>query len=159
MQLSSIEVVKNYNLTIDVTRNKMNIRSFVLLAILTNFLFASINVVTSIAPQKSLIDSIGGKNVNCTYMIPAGASPHSYEPKPSQMIAISSAKAYFTVGVEFEEAWMGRFRSQNRQMMIINTVTGIKKIKMAAHHDEDEHGHAHHENELIHMSGQIRPTS
>ncbi|MDD5405664.1 MAG: zinc ABC transporter substrate-binding protein [Sulfurovaceae bacterium] len=126
----------------------MNIRYFVLLAILSNFLFASIDVVTSIAPQKSLVDSIGGKNVNCTYMIPAGASPHSYEPKPSQMIAISKAKAYFTVGVEFEEAWMGRFRSQNRQMIIIDTAKGIKKIKMAAHHDGDEHDHAHHENEL-----------
>jgi zinc transport system substrate-binding protein len=126
----------------------MNIRFFMLLAILSNFLFASIDVVASIAPQKSLIDSIGGKNVNCVYMIPAGASPHSYEPKPSQMRAISSAKAYFTVGVEFEEAWMGRFGSQNRQMRIIDTVKGIKKIKMAAHHDEDEHGHAHHENEL-----------
>ncbi|CUV65481.1 Mn2+/Zn2+ ABC transporter, substrate-binding protein [Sulfurovum sp. enrichment culture clone C5] len=85
-------------------------------------------------------------------MIPAGASPHSYEPKPLQMLSISKAKAYFTVGVEFEEAWLNRFKSQNKKMIIIDSVYGIKKIEMAAHHhDEDEHEEHHedHEHETL----------
>lgn len=128
----------------------MNNKIFVSLVLVSTFLFAKIDIATSILPQKALIDAIGGDKVNTVAMIPAGASPHSYEPKPSQMTAISKAKAYFTVGVEFEEAWMGRFHSQNRNMIIFDSAKGIKKIKMAAHHhDEDEHEehHEHHEHE------------
>lgn len=128
----------------------MNNKIFVSLVLVSTFLFAKIDIATSILPQKALIDAIGGDKVNTVAMIPAGASPHSYEPKPSQMTAISKAKAYFTVGVEFEEAWMGRFHSQNRNMIIFDSAKDIKKIKMAAHHhDEDEHEehHEHHEHE------------
>ncbi len=117
------------------------------IATLFSLLYADINIVTSIEPQKSLIDTIGGGNVQTVAMIPAGASPHTYEPKPSQMIAISKAKAYFSVGIEFEEAWMKRFRSQNRNMVIFDTAKGVKKIKVAAHHDANKEKH-HYENEF-----------
>ncbi len=124
---------------------------FVVTAFVT-LLNAQTTIAVSIVPQKALVDAIGGDKVNVIAMIPTGASPHSYEPKPSQMLAISKAKAYFTVGVEFEEAWLNRFKSQNKKMIIIDSVYGIKKIEMAAHHhDEDEH-HEHqedHEHETL----------
>jgi len=113
----------------------------------SSLVFAKIDVATSILPQASLIKSIGGDNVNVATMIPAGASPHSYEPKPSQMLSISKAKIYFTIGMEFEHAWLPRFQSQNKNMIISNSVKGIKKIAMASHHDEHE-AHNHHANEL-----------
>ncbi|MDD5359265.1 MAG: zinc ABC transporter substrate-binding protein [Sulfurovaceae bacterium] len=125
----------------------MKSKIFIAFMLMSTLLSAKIDIATSIAPQKALVDAIGGKNVNTIAMIPAGASPHSYEPKPSQMIIISKAKVYFTVGIEFEEAWIGRFKSQNKNMMIADSALGIKKIKMVAHHDEDEDEH-HHENEL-----------
>jgi zinc transport system substrate-binding protein len=125
----------------------MKSKIFIAFILMSTLLSAKIDIATSIAPQKALADAIGGKNVNTIAMIPAGASPHSYEPKPSQMIIISKAKVYFTVGIEFEEAWIGRFKSQNKNMIIVDSSLGIKKIKMVAHHDEDE-GEHHHENEL-----------
>lgn len=124
---------------------------FVVTAFVT-LLNAQTNIAVSIAPQKALVDAIGGNKVNVIAMIPAGASPHSYEPKPSQMLSISKTKAYFTVGIEFEEAWLNRFKSQNKKMIIIDSVYGIKKIEMAAHHhDEDEHEEHHedHEHETL----------
>lgn len=112
---------------------------FVVTAFVT-LLNAQTTIAVSIAPQKALADAIGGDKVNVIAMIPSGASPHSYEPKPSQMLSISKAKAYFTIGIEFEEAWMGRFHSQNKNMIIFDSTKGIKKIKMAAHrHDKAEH--------------------
>jgi zinc transport system substrate-binding protein len=116
---------------------------FVLILILSTFGFARIDVVTTIMPQASLIKSIGGENVNVVAMVPAGASPHSYEPKPSQMLAISKAKIYFAIGVEFEHAWLPRFHSQNKNMIIIDNAKGIKKIAMTEHHDEHEKHHQH----------------
>lgn len=127
----------------------MNNKIFIGLMLASTFLFAKIDVATSIMPQLALVNTIGGDKVNAVAMIPAGASPHSYEPKPSQMTAITKAKAYFTVGIEFEEAWMGRFHSQNKNMIIFDSTKGIKKIAMIKHHDEDEHEdhHGHHEHE------------
>lgn len=125
----------------------MKSKIFFVFMLMSTLLVAKIDVATSIAPQKALVDAIGGDNVNVIAMIPAGASPHSYEPKPSQMLAISKAKIYFTVGVEFEEAWIGRFKSQNKKMIVINSVSGIKKIKMLAHHHDDEHEHEGHDHE------------
>jgi zinc transport system substrate-binding protein len=120
----------------------MKNRVIIAFILLSTFTFAKIDIATSILPQASLIQAIGGNNVSVVTMIPAGASPHSYEPKPSQMLSISKAKIYFTIGMEFENAWLPRFRSQNKNMMTIDTTKGIKKIKMVAHHDEhEEHGH------------------
>lgn len=130
----------------------MKSKFFTIFILMSTFLFAKIDIATSILPQKALVDAIGGDKVNVIAMIPAGASPHSYEPKPLQMLSISKAKAYFTVGVEFEEAWLNRFKSQNKKMIIIDSVYGIKKIEMAAHHhDEDEHEEHHedHEHETL----------
>lgn len=125
----------------------MKAKFIMIMMILSTSLFAKIDVAASILPQASLIKSIGGDNVNVVAMIPAGASPHSYEPKPSQMLAISKARIYFTIGVEFEHAWLPRFHSQNKNMIIIDSVKGIKKIAMTIHHDEHE-AHDHHANEL-----------
>lgn len=130
----------------------MKNKFFTIFVLMSTFLFAKIDIATSILPQKALVDAIGGDKVNVIAMIPTGASPHSYEPKPLQMLSISKAKAYFTVGVEFEEAWLNRFKSQNKKMIIIDSVYGIKKIEMAAHHhDEDEHEEHHedHEHETL----------
>lgn len=130
----------------------MNNKIFVSLILASTFLFAKIDITTSIMPQLALTNAIGGDKVNAVAMIAAGASPHSYEPKPTQMTAISKAKAYFTIGIEFEEAWIGRFHSQNKNMIIFDSTKSIKKIKMAAHHhdhDKDEHEdrHEHYEHE------------
>jgi len=73
-------------------------------------------------------------------MVKPGSSPHSYEPKPSQMKDINNADIYFSIGVEFEEAWLPKFASQNKKMIIGNIAHGIEKLPMAKHHhDEDEH--------------------
>jgi len=125
----------------------MKSRIIIAFILFSNFVFAKIDISTSILPQAGLIKSIGGDNVDVNVMIPAGASPHSYEPKPSQMIAISKAKIYFTIGMEFENAWLPRFKSQNKNMIISNNIKGIKKIAMVSHHDEHEADH-HHANKL-----------
>ncbi len=105
-----------------------------------------VNVVVSIAPQKSFVEKIAGKLADVTVMVPPGASPATYEPKPSQMRKISGAQLYFAIGVPFEKSWLPRFVSQNRQMQIVDITRGAKKIPMVSHHHhgeghEDEHRH------------------
>jgi zinc transport system substrate-binding protein len=108
----------------------------------TSFLYANINAVVSVLPQKTFVEAIGGDKVNVALMVKPGSSPHSYEPKPSQMKDITNADIYFSIGVEFEEAWLPKFADQNKKMKIGNLTKGIEKLPMGEHHhDEDEHEH------------------
>jgi zinc transport system substrate-binding protein len=127
-----------------------NLRRLLLSAslIIAPSLYAKINTIVSIVPQKNFVEAIGGELVNVSVMVLPGNSPHSYEPKPSQMKELNDAKLYFAIGVEFEHAWLKRFSNQNKNMQIIDTTKGIEKIAMAEHHhDEDEHDHKGHQHD------------
>ncbi|MBE0492498.1 MAG: zinc ABC transporter substrate-binding protein [Sulfurospirillum sp.] len=104
---------------------------------------AQINAVVSILPQKAILQAITGDLVGNTLMIKAGENIHSYEPKPSQMIEISKADIYFSIGVEFENAWLEKFTNQNKKLVVVDVTKGIEKIDMLEH--EHGHGHAHKE--------------
>ncbi len=106
----------------------------------TLFLYPKLNCAVSIPPLKAYVDAIGDGEVSTTVMVPPGHSPHSYEPKPSQMRALDNADCYFAVGVEFEKAWLPRFRAQNPKIKIIDLSQGISKYPMVAHKGEGEHG-------------------
>jgi zinc transport system substrate-binding protein len=50
---------------------------------------AATRVFVSIAPQKYFVQKIGGDLVSVAVLVPAGADPHTYEPKPKQMAELS----------------------------------------------------------------------
>ena len=96
-----------------------------------------LGVFVSILPQQDFLSRMGGDLVDVQVMVPPGASPHTYEPKPRQMKAITQTQLYFAIGVPFEKAWLPRISATNPQMKIIHTDRGIEKMPMAAEH---EHG-------------------
>jgi zinc transport system substrate-binding protein len=113
-----------------------------LILLLSTFIFANINAIVSILPVKSFVQSIGGDNVDVTLMVLPGNSPHTYEPKPSQMRAVTKAQLYFAIGVEFEKVWLPKFRDLNPAMQVIDLSEGIEKLSMAAaDHHKTEHHH------------------
>lgn len=99
-----------------------------------------INVTVSILPEKFFAERIGGDMVIVNVMVGPGDSPHTYEPKPEQMAALSRSAIYFTIGVEFEGAWMDKISSANPKMKIVDLSEGIDRIPMIGHgHQEDGH--------------------
>ena len=101
-------------------------------------IYAKMTVISSIAPIEGIVKNIGGDYIDSKVMVPQGASPHTYEPKPSQMKDISKAKVYFAIGVEFENIWLKKFRDLNRDMEIIKLDDGIKKYPMLSYHKSGE---------------------
>lgn len=95
---------------------------------------ASTKVFVSIPPQKYFVQKIGGDLVSVSVLVPAGADPHTYEPKPKQMAELSKSAVYFAVGVDFEKAWLQRIKGTNPNMRIVHTDSGIKKIAMTTHY-------------------------
>ena len=94
-----------------------------------------IKVVVTILPQAEFVEKVGGERVHVIVMIPPGYSPHSYEPKPSQLMEVSKARIYFQVGsgVEFEVTHMKRLISINANMLIVNCSEGIDIIDRDPH--------------------------
>jgi len=116
--------------------------SILILLIINTFMYAKTNIVVSILPQKTFVEKIGGDKVNVTSMVRPGSDPHTYEPKASQMKEISKADLYFPIGLEFEEAWLDKFKDQNKKMRFVKMTTGINYLKMAAHSHHEEGGEA-----------------
>jgi zinc transport system substrate-binding protein len=104
---------------------------------------AATRVFVSIAPQKYFVQKIGGDLVSVAVLVPAGADPHTYEPKPKQMAELSKCAVYFAVGIDFEKAWLPRIAGTNPKMRIVHTDDGIKKIIMADHHHDKKSRHGH----------------
>ena len=101
-------------------------------------------VFASIAPQEYFVQQIGGELVDVHVMVQPGADPHTYEPKPRQMVMLIKSKIYFAVGVPFEETWLNKFSAANPEMLIVHTDQGIEKIPMEAHYHQRE-GEQHEE--------------
>jgi len=89
-----------------------------------------LTVAVTIVPQKYFVDQIGKSKVKVMVMVPPGANPHSYEPRPQQMIALSKAKIYLTIGVEFERAWLGKIIGQNKNIKVFHMEEDVKRISL-----------------------------
>jgi ABC-type Zn uptake system ZnuABC Zn-binding protein ZnuA len=92
-----------------------------------------ITVFVSINPHQYFVQQIGKDLVDVRVMVPPGASPATYEPRPKQMADLSAARVYFAIGVAFENAWLEKISAVNPGMKVVHTDDGIKKIPLAAH--------------------------
>lgn len=119
-------------------------RSIILAALIFSILTAGtadaapIEVFVSILPQKHFVTKIGGRLIDVSVMVEPGANPHSYEPKPRQMVGLTRARAYFAIGVPFERVWLKKIAAANNRMLIVHTEEGIKRRPMKSL--EDHHG-------------------
>lgn len=101
-----------------------------------------LQIVVSILPQKYFVERLGDRHVTVTAMVPPGAEPHTFEPKPEQLKALSRASAYLRIRIEFEEAWMNKFAAANPKMRSVDTTQGIQRIPIASEFREQaETGH------------------
>lgn len=100
-----------------------------------------IPVFVSIAPQAYFVQQIGRDRVDVRLMVEPGADPHTYEPKPQQMVALSKAVLYFAIGIEFEKARLGKITAMNPNLRVVHTDHGILKLPMAAPDPDDNPGH------------------
>ena len=98
-------------------------------------------VLVSVAPHKFFVEKIAGDTVHVELMVPAGASAHSYEPTPKQILRVSGADIWFQVGEFFEKRAGNALKSYRPEMTFVNLCTGLDLI-----HDADgmcAHCHSH----------------
>ena len=113
-------------------------------------------LTVSISPQKYFVQKIVKDKFDINVMVKPGASPHTYEPKSSQMKSLSNSMIYFYTGVSFENAWLDKFKLSAKNTIFVDTAVGIEKLAMEAHSHEGEEHNEHkdeakhdHENEAL----------
>lgn len=106
-----------------------------------------ITVAVSLQPYATLVKMLGGDRVNVVTLLPPGADPHNFEPKPAVIKAFSVAQVYFSDGSGLDKTWMPRFLGANKNVKVIDISKNIKWMK-SEHDDHGILGHHHDEDEL-----------
>ena len=95
-----------------------------------------VRTFVSILPQSYFVERVGGGLVTVDVLVQPGQEPHTYEPTPRQMAALSEAQIYFSVGVPYEDRVLGKVQSTNEKLFIVHTDEGIKRRMLEVHPDE-----------------------
>ncbi len=103
-----------------------------------------IAVFVSIPPQKWLIDRIGGEILHTSVLVGKGQDPHTFEPSPKQIAALSAAKIWFISDMEFEHQLMKKIQQNNPKLHIVEMNHGVKRLEIEEDHHHDDHGHDDH---------------
>jgi len=99
-------------------------------------------VVVTIQPIASLVGQIVPEQVTVRCLVPAGATPHGFEPTGRDAEAMHGCAALVAVGMHFDD-WaadaLKRFGGGDSKLYRLSTLAGISDGEHA-HHD---HGHDH----------------
>ena len=119
---------------------------FVTALLLASLLSAKPVVIASIAPVGYLAKAVGGDKIEVQSL--AKGDVHSYEPKPNDMKAVAKARIFIAAGLQFEEAWIPRFKASAKNLVVVQSDAKIAKLKEehSGHeeHDEEHSGHDDH---------------
>lgn len=98
-------------------------------------------IFVSIAPLKPIVEAIVGDDFSVEVLVPAGASPETFEPTPKQFIALNESVMVLSTGLlDFEKSILQRVHDQSK---VVNLSQGIATIAGSCSHTH--HGkHCHH---------------
>lgn len=98
-------------------------------------LFADIPyVLVTVAPHKYFVEKIAKDTLHVHLMVPAGASAHTYEPTPKQMVTASKANLWFRIGEPFENRAIQAMKSHNPKFEVVNLQEGLDLITADPQH-------------------------
>lgn len=100
-----------------------------------------VKVAATITVVQDLVEQVGGERVEVTTIVPAGGSPETFQPSPSDAGRISEARVIFENGMGLE-AWLEDLveSAGNDRQTVVELSRGIEPIE---EHEEKEHGHEH----------------
>lgn len=95
--------------------------------------------VATIYPVASIIKEIVGNQHHVETLLSPTSSPHTFEPKPSDIRKIEKAVALIYVGPNLDKEWVGKLPAKNK-IELLSLLPPEKKLFMKA----DSHHHSEH---------------
>ena len=109
---------------------------------------SKISVVTTIFPYYDFTRSIAGDKADIRLLLSPGSEPHSYEPSPSDIVAIENCDIFIYNGGESDE-WVESVLESidNKNMKVMRMMDYVDLLyEQSIDHDEHEHEeHTEHE--------------
>jgi len=113
---------------------------------------AGLQVVTTLFPLYDFARTIGGDKAQVTMLLPPGVEPHTFEPKPEEMIRIGRA-GLFIYTSKYMEPWAEKIISgiESKTLRVVNAgekasyravsaKDGHEEVKGGAEHNHDRKG-------------------
>jgi zinc transport system substrate-binding protein len=115
-------------------------------------------VMTTIFPIYEFAKETGKDKINVTMLLPPGAEPHTFEPRPSDIQKMNNAHIFVYVGPALEQ-WAHNLieGTENEEVIVLELLSKAELIKSTHSH---EHPHEHeeeHETEHHHEHGEYDP--
>jgi manganese/iron transport system substrate-binding protein len=102
---------------------------------------ALLSVVTSNTVLADLVQNVGGDKVRVRPLAPAGTDPHTFQPTPDTIKALSQARVIFFNGSGLEEWWDKTIRSARRpEVPVVELSKGLATLRLPGH---GQTGHKH----------------
>ncbi len=94
-----------------------------------------IKVVASIYPLGDMVRQVGGERIDVKVMLPPGASPHTFEPTPFEMMGIQKAKVFVKAGAGLE-FWAEKMlkASDSKGLVVVDASSGLPLIREVHSH-------------------------
>ncbi len=105
-----------------------------------------LKVIASTTIVGNVVAQVGGNLIELAFLFPPGADPHTFEPRPQDMAAISEADVIVINGLELEEALEPALEA-NATGVVVHASEGIEPLTFEGeeHHHEEEEGEEHGE--------------
>ncbi len=100
---------------------------------------SGLKVTASLFPLADIVRKVGGESVDVHVLLPAGASPHTFEPTPGQLRELSGTRLLVLVGAGLE-FWAEKLAtaSAGESLRVIRAADGVALIPL-----EGEEAHEH----------------
>ena len=111
-----------------------------------------LSVVAMLFPQYDFARQIAGGRAEVRLLLPAGTDSHSYEPTPSDIVAINKCDVFLYTGAEMEP-WTQTLLDGGLEgdTLVVDLSEGIAMSETESVTPEDDHGHEHTEDSHHHV--------
>lgn len=100
-----------------------------------------LKVVASTTIVGDVVSQVGGNLIDLTMLYPPGVDPHTFEPRPRDIAAISDADVVVIHGLELEETLESTLDA-NVNGLLVHAADGVDTIALEGEgHAQDDHAH------------------
>jgi len=106
-----------------------------------------IRIVTSVFPLLEFAEAVSGERGEVSLLLPPGAEIHTWQPRPSDIIRLSSADLFIYIGADLEPWLHDLLKSvKNPKLRVLEASRGIPLIdEEGIAHNGHEHEHGAHD--------------
>lgn len=112
-----------------------------------------LQVVATTSIVADVVSQVGGEYVMVTTLLPLGADPHTFEPRPQDAAAIANAGLVFANGAGLEEFLHNLLENAGAEEKLVEVSEGIELLQMVEENHQESEDHEHEGKEHHHEGG------